>query len=64
MGKVTVKSEREIDLMRESCRIVAEVLALIGAQIKPGVLTRELDQIAEEYIRAKGALARLASRMW
>lgn len=56
MGKVTVKSEREIDLMRESCRIVAEVLALVGAQIKPGVLTRELDQIAEEYIRAKGAL--------
>ncbi|HCV43571.1 MAG TPA: type I methionyl aminopeptidase [Bacteroidetes bacterium] len=56
MAKVTIKSEREIDLMRESCRIVAEVLALIGAQIRSGVLTRELDQVAEEYIRAKGAV--------
>lgn len=56
MGKVTIKSERELGLMRESCRIVAEVLALVGAQIRPGVLTRELDQIAEEYIRAKGGV--------
>ena len=41
--------------MRESCRIVAEVLAFIGSHIKPGVFTRELDRIAEEYIRANGA---------
>lgn len=41
--------------MRESCRIVAEVLAFIGSNIKPGVFTIELDRIAEEYIRANGA---------
>jgi methionyl aminopeptidase len=56
MAKVTIKSEREIDLIRESCQIVAEVLALVGSQIKPGIYTRELDRIAEEYIRSKGAV--------
>jgi methionyl aminopeptidase len=56
MAKVTIKTEREIDLMRENCRIVAEVLSLVGAHVKAGVFTRDLDQIAEEYIRSKGAL--------
>jgi methionyl aminopeptidase len=56
MSKVTVKSERELELMRESCRIVAEVLALVGSQIRHGVHTRELDRIAEEYIRSKGGI--------
>lgn len=55
MGKVSIKSEREIDLIRESCRIVSEVLAVVGAHVKPGVYTSELDEIAEEYIRSKGA---------
>jgi methionyl aminopeptidase len=56
MGKVPIKSERDIELIRESCRIVAEVLALVGAQVKAGIFTRELDQIAEEYIRSKDAV--------
>lgn len=56
MGKASTKSEREIDLIRESCRIVAEALALVGSRIRPGVETRELDSIAEEYIRSKGAV--------
>ena len=56
MAKVAIKSEHEIELIRESCRIVAEVLALVGAQVKPGVFTRELDRIAEEYIRSKDAV--------
>ena len=56
MGKVPIKSKRELELIRESCRIVAEVLALVGSRIRPGVYTRELDEIAEEYIRSKGAV--------
>jgi methionyl aminopeptidase len=56
MGKVPIKTKREIELMRESCRIVAEVLALVGSRIRPGVYTRELDKIAEEYIRSKDAV--------
>ena len=55
MGKVPIKSSREIELMKESCRIVAEVLALIASHVKPGVFTSELDRIAEEYIRSNGA---------
>ncbi|MEK9139270.1 MAG: type I methionyl aminopeptidase, partial [Bacteroidota bacterium] len=55
MGKVSIKTEREIALMRESCRIVADVLALVGANVRSGVYTRELDHIAEDYIRSKGA---------
>ena len=56
MGRMPIKSEREIGLMRESGRIVAEVLALIGSEIRPGVTTGELDAIAEEYIRSQGGI--------
>ncbi len=41
--------------MRESCRIVAEVLRVLQGYIRPGITTRELDVIAEEYIRSQGA---------
>ena len=51
---VTVKTEEEIGLMRESCRIVAEVLNLVGSYIKPGMTTARLDAIVEEYIRSHG----------
>ncbi len=56
MGKIAVKSDREIALMRESGRIVAEVLSLVGTRIRPGVTTRELDELAEEFIRAQGGV--------
>lgn len=56
MRKVPIKSAEEIELMKESCRIVAEVLALIGSRISPGVYTRDLDAIAEEYIRSRGGV--------
>jgi len=55
MGRVPIKSTREVEIIRESCRIVAEVLALVGVRVKSGVHTRELDEFAEEYIRSKGA---------
>ncbi len=51
---VTIKTEEEIGLMRESCRIVAEVLTLVGLYIKPGMTTVELDAMVEEYIRSHG----------
>ncbi|MGD0337910.1 MAG: type I methionyl aminopeptidase [Bacteroidota bacterium] len=51
---VAIKTEEEIGLMRESCRIVAEVLNLIGSYVKPGVTTAELDAIVEDYIRSCG----------
>ena len=53
---VYLKTKREIELIRESCKIVAEVLKLIGAQIKPGVTTIALDKLAEDYIRSFGGV--------
>jgi len=51
---IYVKTKREIDLIRESSRIVAEVLDLVSRHVRPGVSTRELNEIAEEYIQSKG----------
>ena len=48
------KSLEEIELIRESSRIVADVLKLVGALVRPGVTTLELDRTAEEYIRSRG----------
>ncbi len=54
MKRIPLKSPRDIVLMRESGRIVAEVLALVGGAVRPGMATAELDRLAEEYIRAQG----------
>jgi len=53
---VTRKSRTEIEKMRTAGRIVAEVLALVEGELKPGVSTAHLDRIAERYIRANGAV--------
>ncbi|ROL61653.1 type I methionyl aminopeptidase [Bacteroidetes/Chlorobi group bacterium ChocPot_Mid] len=50
-----IKTEKEIDLMEKAARIVAETLVLLGKYIKSGITTAELDTIAEDYIRSKGA---------
>jgi len=47
---VNIKTENEIDLIEKSCRIVADTLSLIEKYVKPGIETRELDKIAEDYI--------------
>jgi methionyl aminopeptidase len=53
---ITRKSPREIDAMRRAGRIVAEVLALIEAELRPGVSTGHLDRLAERHIRGAGAI--------
>jgi len=50
------KSDFEIDLMRIAGRIVAETHQVLAKAIRPGVSTKELDQIAEDFIRSKGAI--------
>ncbi|MCS7012983.1 MAG: type I methionyl aminopeptidase [Chloroherpetonaceae bacterium] len=52
---VTARSEWEIDIMREAGRIVAETLDMLEAEIKEGVTTKRLDELAEDYIRSQGA---------
>jgi methionyl aminopeptidase len=52
---ILIKTKKEIDYIRESCKIVAETLQLLKKHIKPGVSTFELDRIAEEYIFSNDA---------
>ena len=53
---ILIKSKKEIDYIRESCRIVAETLQLLKSNVKPGITTLELDKIAEDYIRSNNAI--------
>jgi methionyl aminopeptidase len=52
---VTRKSRAEIARMRRAGQVVAEVLALVESELRPGVSTAHLDRIAEKHIRASGA---------
>ena len=52
---VYIKSEKEIDLMREPCKIVRDTLAFVGSKIQAGMSTKEVDELVERYIRAAGA---------
>ncbi|GHO72920.1 methionine aminopeptidase [Ktedonobacter sp. SOSP1-85] len=53
---VMMKSRQEIAKLREAGRLVAQTFEVMRPYVKPGVTTLELDQIAEDYIRGKGAL--------
>ncbi len=53
---IFLKTEDEIELMREANLLVGRTLAEIGKSIKPGVTTKQLDKIANEYIRDNGAI--------
>lgn len=53
---ITIKNIEEIEKMRVASRIVGEVHQLMKEEIKPGVSTYKLDQMAEELIRSKGAI--------
>ena len=53
---IIVKTEEEIEIMRESALVVSRTLGLIAKELKPGVTTLKLDKIAEEYIRDQGAV--------
>ena len=52
---IVLKTSRELQLMKEACRISAGALQATGAAVEPGVSTWELDEIARKYIRAQGA---------
>ena len=49
------KTEEEIALMREPCRIVKECLAFVGERIKAGMTTKEVDELVYRFIKAEGA---------
>ena len=51
---VTIKSAREIEFMREAGRILAEVHEELGAFIRPGISTLDIDMLGEKLIRSYG----------
>ena len=53
---VTIKSKREIELMKEACKVVALTYEKLEKEIKPGMTTLELDQLAEKTMRSLGAI--------
>lgn len=53
---IHLKSEKEIELMREPCKIVRDTLAFVGSKIAAGMSTKEVDELVERYIRASGAI--------
>jgi methionyl aminopeptidase len=53
---IQIKSDAEIELMRAAGLVVGRALEALRAAARPGVTTLELDQLAEETIRAAGAV--------
>ena len=52
---IVLKSSRELELMKEACQISAEALLVAGEAVKPGVSTKEIDEIAYKFIKKHGA---------
>ncbi len=52
---IHVKSEKEIELIREACRVVKATFDFVGTKIRAGMTTKELDTLIERFIRSEGA---------
>lgn len=53
---VTIKSQREIELMKESCRLLSIVHDEMGKAIRPGMSTYQINKIGEDIIRSFGCI--------
>ncbi|MFI3331442.1 MAG: type I methionyl aminopeptidase [Rikenellaceae bacterium] len=53
---IHLKNAEEIEIMRENNLLVSETLAEVGRNIRPGITTKQLDTIAEDFIRSHGAV--------
>lgn len=51
---VSIKSAREIALMRESCRLLEDVFSKLEKAVKPGISTKDIDRLGEKLIREHG----------
>lgn len=56
MPRIHLKTPKEIESIRESGRIAAQTLQMLEEAIKPGISTRELDKMAEQFIRKHRAI--------
>ncbi len=53
---IEIKNKEEVELLRENNALVSRTLAEVGKMIRPGVTTKELDRVAEDFIRSHGAV--------
>ncbi len=53
---IILKTKREIEIMRRAGRLVAQSHELVRQHIKPGITTREIDQIVEDFLRSQNAI--------
>jgi methionyl aminopeptidase len=49
---IQLKSAREIDVMADGGRILADAVAVLAAAVKPGMTTADLDRLADDFIRS------------
>ena len=56
MAGITIKSKREIDLMRDAGKLLRDVHLRLGEEIAPGITTLDLDKLGEELIRKKDSI--------
>ena len=54
---ITIKSEREIELMRESCRLLSIVHKEMEEAIKPGMSTMDIDILGDTLTKNAGGTA-------
>ena len=52
---ISIKTERELEIMRRACKITAAARALAGEMVRPGVTTGEIDQAVHDFILSHGA---------
>lgn len=53
---VIIKSNKEIQEIKKSCKLAADTLKYVAEKIKPGIKTIQLDQVAESFIKKYGAI--------
>ncbi|MBQ1409687.1 MAG: type I methionyl aminopeptidase [Oscillospiraceae bacterium] len=52
---ISVKTDRELEIMRKACKITAAARALAGEMVRPGVTTGEIDKAVHDFIVSQGA---------
>ena len=52
---ISIKTERELAVMRRACKITAAARALAGEMVRPGVTTKEIDKAVYDFIVSQGA---------
>ena len=52
---ISIKTQRELEVMRQACKITAAARALAGKMVRPGVTTGQIDKAVHDFIVSQGA---------